>query len=83
MTFEYRLDDTANKYVTLFYENNVYDWLDGYTQKYGAGFIWRRSLQHFKDIFNLRAEKTQQLLPAVRRDTLRQDTVVIRKEGQE
>lgn len=83
VTFEYRLDDTANKYVTLFYENNVYDWLDGYTQKYGAGFIWRRSLQHFKDIFNLRAEKTQQLLPAVRRDTLRQDTVVIRKEGQE
>ena len=49
--FEYRLDDSANKYVTLFYENNVYDWLDGYTQEYGVGFIWRRSLQHIKDIF--------------------------------
>ena len=82
VTFEYRLDDTANKYVTLFYENNVYDWLDGYTQKYGAGFIWRRSLQHFKDIFNLRSEKTQ-LLPAMRRDTLRRDTVIIRKEAEE
>lgn len=57
VTFEYRLDDTANKYVTLFYENNVYDWLDGFTQEYGAGFIWRRSLQHFKDIFNLKGEK--------------------------
>jgi len=58
VTFEYRLDDTANKYVTLFYENNVYDWLDGYTQEYGVGFIWRRSLQNFMDIFNLRDKTT-------------------------
>ena len=62
VTFEYRLDDTANKYVKLFYENNVYDWLDGYTQEYGVGFIWRRSLQHFKDIFSLKNE--QQPMPA-------------------
>ena len=39
VTFEYRLDDTANKYVKLYYENNVYDWLDGYTQEYGVGFV--------------------------------------------
>ena len=56
VSLEYRLDDTANKYVTLFFQNNAYDWLDGYTQEYGGGFIWRRSLQHFKDIFNLRAD---------------------------
>lgn len=70
VTFEYRLDDTANKYVTLFYENNVYDWLDGFTQEYGAGFIWRRSLQHFKDIVNFKGEK--QLMPSVMRpDSIR------------
>ena len=67
VTFEYRLDDTANKYVTLFYENNVYDWLDGYTQEYGVGFIWRRSLQHFKDIFNLKSDKQQQVMPSMMR----------------
>ena len=71
VTFEYRLDDTANKYVTLFYQNNVYDWLDGYTQKYGAGFIWRRSLQHFKDIFNLKSEKSPMVVPTIRRDSVR------------
>ena len=63
VTFEYRLDDTANKYVKLYYENNVYDWLDGFTEEYGVGFIWRRSLQHFKDIFNLKAEKSYTLPP--------------------
>ena len=51
VTFEYRLDDTANKYVTLFYNNNSYDWLDGYTQEYGAGFVWRKTIQNFRDIF--------------------------------
>ena len=51
VSLEYRLDDTANKYVKLFFDNNAYDWLEGYTQLYGGGFIWRRTLQHFKDVF--------------------------------
>jgi hypothetical protein len=54
VSLEYRLDQTANKFVTLFYQNNSYDWLDGYTQKYGGGFTWRRSLQSFWDIFRLK-----------------------------
>ena len=59
VTLEYRLDQTANKFVTLFYENNSYDWLDGYTQKYGGGFTWRRSLQSFWDIFRFKDTQTQ------------------------
>ncbi|MBQ5495556.1 MAG: translocation/assembly module TamB domain-containing protein, partial [Prevotella sp.] len=54
VSLEYRLDQTANKFVTLFYQNNSYDWLDGYTQKYGGGFTWRRSLQNFWDIFRFK-----------------------------
>jgi hypothetical protein len=54
VSLEYRLDQTANKFITLYYQNNSYDWLDGYTQKYGAGFIWRRSLQNFWDIFRFK-----------------------------
>lgn len=66
VTFEYRLDNTANKYVKLFYDNNAYDWLEGSTREFGVGFIWRRSLQHFKDIIKFKKEKEQ--IP-VRRDT--------------
>ena len=54
VSLEYRLDDTANKYLSLYYQNNAYDWLDGYTQKYGGGFIWRRTLGSFWDIFRLK-----------------------------
>ena len=59
VSLEYRLNDNASKYLNFYFQNNAYDWLDGYTQKYGAGFIWRRSVQHFLDIF----KKTQTLTP--------------------
>ncbi len=54
VSLEYRLDQTANKFVTIYYQNNSYDWLDGYTQKYGGGFTWRRSLDSFWDIFRFK-----------------------------
>ena len=60
VSLEYRLDQTANKFITLYYQNNAYDWLDGYMQKYGGGFTWRRSLQSFWDIFRFKA-RTQAL----------------------
>lgn len=59
VTFEYRLGDTSNKYLRLFYDNNSYDWLEGTTQEFGVGFTWRRQLQHFKDIFRFKKEKQQ------------------------
>lgn len=76
---EYRLDDTANKYVTLFYENNAYDWLDGYTQKYGAGFVWRRTLQTFSDIIRFRSGNSMlpSLQPVLQRDSIGNDSIKV------
>ena len=77
VTLEYRLDDSANKYVTFFYDNNAYDWLDGYTQKYGAGFVWRRTLQTFSDIIRFRSGNTPLYVPPtpMRTDSLKRDSV--------
>lgn len=51
VTMEYRLDANAQKNIKLFYQQNVYDWLDGYTGIFGGGFVWRRKLDNFWDIF--------------------------------
>lgn len=59
VTFEYRLGETSDKYVKLYYDNNAYDWLEGTVREYGVGFIWRRSLQHFKEIFGFGKKKNQ------------------------
>lgn len=58
VTFEYRLGDTSNKYLRLFYDNNSYDWLEGTTQEFGVGFTWRKTMQHFRHL--LRKERVTQ-----------------------
>ena len=87
VSMEYRLDNTANKYITLYFQNNSYDWLDGYTQKYGGGFTWRRSLDRFLDIFKfndtsttipLRPMQTVTPLDSVRRDSVKTDSLKTR-----
>ena len=79
VSLEYRLNQNANKYISLYFQNNAYDWLDGYTQKYGGGFIWRRSLDSFFDIFKFKdttvAIPMRPISTTAPRDSLRTDTV--------
>jgi hypothetical protein len=84
VSLEYRLDQSANKYVSLYFQNNAYDWLDGYTQKYGGGFIWRRTMDRFLDIFKFKDTNTlmpmrTNAMPATTsRDSVRTDTLKTR-----
>lgn len=55
---EYRLDRNASKYLRVFYDNNKYDWLEGPLGEYGVGFVWKRKLRHFRDIFFLDKKET-------------------------
>ena len=64
VTLEYRLGESSDKYVRLYYDNNAYDWLEGTVREYGAGFVWRRSLQSFKDIFRFGRKRNETPLPA-------------------
>ena len=67
---QYRLNEGASQYIRAFYNNNTYDWLEGLVGEYGVGFMWRRKLQHFKDIFRFKTEKQDVPVENVRQDTL-------------
>lgn len=62
VSMEYRLSPTSNQYVKLFYNQNAYDWLEGYTSEYGGGYIWRRKLDSLWDVF--RRSKSTSTMPA-------------------
>lgn len=68
--FEYRLNQKSTQYLKLFYQRDSYDWLEGNTSRYGGGFIWRRKLDHFRDIFRFKEPKPA-MAPSVT-DTLKQ-----------
>lgn len=60
VSMEYRLDQSGQKNIKAYYKQNVYDWLEGYTGEYGVGFIWRRKLNSFLEIFK---KSKQQPMP--------------------
>ena len=85
VTMEYRLSPTANQYVKLFYNQNAYDWLEGYTGEYGAGFIWKRKMDSFWDIFHFWKKEQPMMMPQrqIKReqaDSLKADTTRTNKE---
>jgi len=53
-SLEYRLNQKETKYLKLYYEREAYDWLEGNLSEYGAGFMWRRKLGSFRDIFHFK-----------------------------
>jgi hypothetical protein len=81
VTMEYRLDQNATKNVKLFYQQNVYDWLDGYTGLYGAGYVWRKKMDSLLDIFKMfsKDQQPQPMMmrqrPTAPRDSLTNDTL--------
>ncbi len=63
---QYRTSDTSNQYLRLFYKRAVYDFLEGYVGQYGGGYMWKRKLQHFKDIFRIKVPETLPMRSAVK-----------------
>ena len=57
-SLEYRLNQKETKYLKLYYEREAYDWLEGNLSEFGAGFMWRRKLRHFKDIFRIKEDNS-------------------------
>lgn len=82
VTMEYRLDQNSTKYVKLFYQQNVYDWLDGYTGLYGGGFVWRKKMDSLLDVFKIFSSDSRQQqmqMRPMRRDSIRIENDSIRK----
>ena len=85
VTMEYRLNQDATKNLKLFYFQNVYDWLEGYTGEYGGGFVWRRKLDNFWDIFRFWKKEEQRTIPMrqstmqMPRDSVETDSLKVRK----
>lgn len=58
LSLEYRLNQKETQYLKVFYERDAYDWLEGQLSEYGIGFMWRRKLDHFKDIFRFKSKES-------------------------
>lgn len=69
-SLEYRLNKNETQYLKLYYEREAYDWLEGQLSEFGAGFMWRRKLQTFRDIFRFKSQKEEIPRAPLRKDSL-------------
>jgi len=72
ISLEYRLDNTASRYVKMFYQKDMGDVLEEDVSKYGAGIILKRKMNSPFEIFDFRKIKSMFIS---RGDTLRRDTI--------
>ena len=88
VSMEYRMNQSGTMNAKLFYQQNVYDWLDGYTNMYGGGFLWRRKLSNFWDIIRFWKKEEQpmrrinaELQPGqtLRRDSTATDSLKVKR----
>ena len=90
VSMEYRLNQNGTQNLKMFYKQNVYDWLEGYTSEYGIGFVWRRKLDNFWDIFQFWKKEQQPTFnrqssrsgssdrrPTVQRDSIQVDSIKV------
>ena len=87
VSMEYRMNQSGTMNAKLFYQQNVYDWLDGYTNMFGGGFLWRRKLSNFWDILRfwkkeeqpMRRLTTQEPGQFLQRDSTATDSLKVKK----
>lgn len=58
VSVEYRLDQSATRYVKVFYDRNTQDPLEGQLIKTGAGLVLRRKTDRLSELFIFRKKKT-------------------------
>ena len=76
---QYRLSETSNKYMHMYYKRAVYDYLEGYLGQYGAGYLWKKKAQTFKGIFT----NEPLIIPTMQRQpaTSNQGTLVMQRQA--
>lgn len=57
VSLEYRLDNTAMRYVRLFYTKDSHDIFEDDLSEYGAGFVWRKKMDKLSDLFKSSKKK--------------------------
>lgn len=59
VSLEYRLDNSASRYIRLFYDHNKHDPLEGQLTEMGAGLVLRRKTDTFGEIFLWKRNKNK------------------------
>lgn len=69
VSLEWKISDSSNRYLRLFYDKNYESLLEGEIIETGIGYIYKKKLENLKELFIFRKKGKKQKMPE--RDTIR------------
>ncbi len=78
VSLEYRLDDTAQRNVRVFYNKDANDIFSEKVSEYGAGFMWRKKMNNLSELFKSSKKTNYMLRRTNRRPTTSPDSTLQR-----
>ncbi len=70
VSLEYRLDQSAMRYVKLFYNKEAQDLLEDRISEYGGGFVWRKKINKLSELFKSSKSDKMPAIPS-RQDSIK------------
>ena len=58
VSLEWKLNDSGNRYMRIFYDKNYRSILEGEITETGIGYVYKRKLNKLKELFDLKEKKT-------------------------
>jgi hypothetical protein len=59
VSLEWKLNDSGNRYMRIFYDKNYRSILEGEITETGIGYVYKRKLNKLKDLFHFKKNKTK------------------------
>ena len=60
VSLEWRLNDSGNRYLRIFYDKNYQSLLEGEITETGVGYVYKRKLNKLRDLFTFKRKKKEE-----------------------
>ena len=72
VSLEWKLNDSGNRYIRIFYDKNYQSLLEGEITETGVGYVYKRKLNNLKELFDFKRKKKKNTLPQPQRTIISQ-----------
>ena len=60
VSLEWKLNDSGNRYIRIFYDKNYQSLLEGEITETGVGYVYKRKLNKLKELFTIKRKKKKE-----------------------
>ena len=63
MSLEWKISDSSNRYIRIFYDKNYESLLEGEIIETGVGYVYKKKLQNLRELFTFKRKNKKTDMP--------------------